>query len=107
MAVTKSVPCDFDIHLRVSADRLFDVDWVFGASSDTTVVSAIIPDDDVALEPDETYVVTLSLSVSDPHVTLESNLVTLIVKDNDCELWCLKTLQHLLCITIMANARAS
>ena len=85
LAVLKSAPCDFDIHFRVYTDGLFQREMVFTATDSSITVSVEIPDNDVALEPDGTRVVTLSLVVPDPQVDIDSNFATLTILDDDSE----------------------
>ena len=49
------------------------------------MVSVTFPDDDVSLEPDEMYILTLSLSVPDPQTELGVNLSNLTIIDDDSE----------------------
>ena len=86
MVVAKSVPCDFDIYFRVYADGLMDEDVILEATEGTAVVSIILPDDEVALEPDEIHLLTLSLVVYDPQVDLGHSLSHLTIIDDDSEL---------------------
>ena len=83
MGVSKSLRCDFDIHFRVRADGLIYEDRVIQAAANRTMVSVILPNDEVALEPDENHVLTLSLLVPDPQIELQSYLSTLTITDDD------------------------
>ncbi|CAI8045944.1 hypothetical protein GBAR_LOCUS25393 [Geodia barretti] len=65
LGVSKSLRCDFDIHFRVRADGLLYEDWVIQAAAKRTMISVTLPNDEVALEPDEIHVLTLSLLVPD------------------------------------------
>ena len=49
------------------------------------MVSVAFPDDDVSLEPDEMYILSLSLSVSDPQTELGANISNLTITDDDSE----------------------
>ena len=84
--VSKSLPCDFDIFLRVHVDELIYEESILRSSENTTVVSVTLPDDEVALEPDENYVLTLSLLVPDSQVELGSHLSNLTITDNESKL---------------------
>ena len=84
--VSKSLPCDFDIFFRVHVDKLIYEESILKSSENTTVVSVTLPDDEVALEPDENYVLTLSLLVPDPQVELGSHLSNLTVMDDESNL---------------------
>ena len=83
LVVTKSLHCDFDIHFRVRADGLIYEDRVIQAAANRTMISIILPNDEVALEPDENHVLTLSLLVPDLQVELQSYLSTLTITDDD------------------------
>ena len=88
LSVSKSLPCDFDIHFRVHVDGLIHEEQILRSSDNKTVVSVTLPDDEVALEPDENYVLTLSLLVPDPQVELGSHLSNLTVVDDESKLTC-------------------
>jgi hypothetical protein len=83
LVVSKSLHCDFDIHFRVMADGLIYEDRVIQAAANRTMISIILPNDEVALEPDENHVLTLSLLVPDLQVELQSYLSTLTITDDD------------------------
>ena len=83
LIVSKSLPCDFDIHFQVHVDGLIYEERIFKSIENRTVVSVTLPDDKVALEPDENYVLTLSLVDPDPQVELGSNLSNLTVMDDE------------------------
>ena len=86
LIVSKSLPCDFDIFFRVHVDKLIYEESILRSSENKTVVSIALPDNEVALEPDENYVLTLSLLVPDPQVELGSHLSNLTITDNESKL---------------------
>ena len=49
------------------------------------MIFVTFPDDNVALELDEMYILSLSLSVSDPQTELGANLSNLTITDDDSE----------------------
>ena len=83
VVVFKSLPCDFDIHYRIRADGVIDKELILKAAENETMISVTLPDDDVALEPDENHVLMLSLSVPDPQVELGTHISSLTITDDD------------------------
>ena len=81
----KSIPCDFNFRFRVHTYGLLYEERIFEAANSSAVVSVTFPDDDVSLEPDEMYILSLSLSVSDPQTELGANLSNLTITDDDSE----------------------
>ena len=85
LVVVKSIPCDFKFHFQVHTYGLLYEERIFEAANSSAVVSVTFPDDDVSLEPDEMYILTLSLSVPDPQTELGVNLSNLTIIDDDSE----------------------
>ena len=85
LVVVKSIPCDFKFHFQVHVYGLLYEERIFEAANSSAVVSVTFPDDDVSLEPDEMYILTLSLSVPDPQTELGVNLSNLTIIDDDSE----------------------
>ena len=81
----KSIPCDFNFHFRVHTYRLLYEERIFEAANSSAVIFVTFPDDNVALELDEMYILSLSLSVSDPQTELGVNLSNLTIIDDDSE----------------------
>ena len=83
MSIFKSLPCGFDIHFQVHADGIIDQEFVLKSPENETMISVTLPDDDVALEPDENHMLILSLSVPDPQVELGTHISILTIADDD------------------------
>ena len=83
LIVSKSLPCNFNIHFQVHVDGLIYEEGLLEFTKNRTVISVTLPDDEVALESDENYVLTLSLLVPDPQVELGSHLSNLTITDNE------------------------
>ena len=83
MVIFKSLPCDFNIHFQVRADGIIDQELVLKSPENETMISVTLPDDDVALEPDENHMLILSLSVPDPQVELGTHISSLTITDDD------------------------
>ena len=83
VVVFKSLPCDFDILFRVHAEGIIDEELVLKAAENETIISVTLPDDEVALEPDENHMLILSLSVPDPQVELGTHISILTIADDD------------------------
>ena len=94
LIVSKSLPCDFDIHFQVHVDGLIYEERIFQSAENKTVIFITLPDDEVALEPDENYVLTLSLLVPDPQVELGSHLSNLTVMDDESKFFLKNDLCH-------------
>ena len=88
LVVRKSSPFDFDISFNIYADGLIERDMIFPAgvnTPDTIQIHISIMDDDIALEPNETYSVTLSLIQSNPQIELATRVTSVSIIDDDSE----------------------
>ena len=86
--VRKSGPVAFDIPFRVYAKGLIDENRTFEAglnTPDSITVSLIITDDDIAIEPDQHYTLTLLLLEHNPQVLLTNDMANLTISDDDSE----------------------
>ena len=90
VVITKSGVVDSDIVVNVTGGG-FVVLGVFPAGSESPnniTVSFALPDDNVALEPDQDIELSLSLVMPSPLVVVGLNRTTVTIVDDDGELLC-------------------
>lgn len=86
--VAKSGPFAFDIPFRIYAEGLTDKSMSFdgGPNSPSSIsLSFRVSDDDITIEPDEYYTLTLQLLEHNSQVNLTNNLADVIISDDDSE----------------------
>ena len=83
--VSKSAPCEFELHFGVHTNGLLHEERIFEANSTTALISVAFSDDDIALEPDESYVLTLFLIAPDSQVEFDQQFSNLSIIEDDSE----------------------
>ena len=86
LVVQKSAPLDSSIKFRVFGAGLVDINDTFGAgvdALDTIMITLNTTDNNVALEPDLVFNVSLEIISPDPQIVLNISETTVTVVDND------------------------
>ena len=87
LVVTKSAPLDSELTFIVSRDEL-TVDGTFEAgvnAGNNVTISIESPDDEIALEPDEVFTITLSLLEPNAQIMIPRPFANVTIIDNDGE----------------------
>ena len=90
LVVRKSGYIDSAITVQVFIPGLLDEQRTFEAgfeAPDNVTIPLSVPDDDIALEPDEVHVVTLSLVTSPDRIVLSPSEANVTVIDDDDREW--------------------
>ena len=84
--VTKSAPLDSELTFIVSHDEL-SVEGTFeaGVNAANVTISIELPDDEIALEPDEVFTITLSLVEPNAQIMIPRPFANVTIIDNDGE----------------------
>ena len=88
--VRKSGYIDPVITIQVFSPGLLDEQQTFEAgfeAPDNVTIPLSVPDDDIALEPDEVHIVTLSLVTSPDWIVLSPSEASITVIDDDDRKW--------------------
>ena len=91
LVVRKSGYIDSAITVRVFSPGLLDEQRTFESgfeAPDNVTISLSAPDDDIGLEPDEVYVVTLSLVTDLGRIVLSPSEANVTIINEDCEWMC-------------------
>ena len=86
--VSKSAPCEFELHFGVHTNGLLHEERIFEANSTTALISVAFSDDDIALEPDENYVLTLFLVAPDSQVEFDQQFSNFSIIEDDGKCFC-------------------
>ena len=90
LVVQKSGYIDSVITVQVFIPELLDEQRTFAAgfeAPDNVTIPLSVPDDGIALEPDEVHVVTLSLVTSPDRIVLSPSEANVTVIDDDDREW--------------------